>query len=139
MADLPRGPELLALAREVLLHELLPLLPEERRLDARRIANCMAIAERETQALGSTGSTLCDLRRLLVSEDAARDADDKETREGDDKETRAELRRFACGLRNGAFANSPERETLARAILWRMTIARLRLANPRFLAANGVA
>ena len=49
------------------------------------------------------------------------------------------LRRFACELRNGAFENSPNRDTRARAILWRMTIARLRLANPKFLAANGFA
>ncbi len=49
------------------------------------------------------------------------------------------LRRFACELRNGAFENSPNHDTRARAILWRMTIARLRLANPKFLAANGFA
>ena len=48
-----------------------------------------------------------------------------------------ELRHFARELRIGGFENSPEREAFARAILWRMTIAKLRLANPRFLAANG--
>jgi hypothetical protein len=47
--------------------------------------------------------------------------------------------RLARELRIGAFENSPEREARARAILWRLTIARLRLANPRFLAANGFA
>lgn len=47
------------------------------------------------------------------------------------------LRRFARELRIGGFENSPERAVLARAILWRLTIAKLRLANPRFLAANG--
>jgi hypothetical protein len=46
MHDLPHGPALLRLAREVLLDELLPLLPEERRLDARLVANAMAVAER---------------------------------------------------------------------------------------------
>ena len=49
------------------------------------------------------------------------------------------LRRFACELRNGAFENSPNRDARARAILWRLTIAKLRLANPKFLAANGFA
>ncbi len=47
MRDLPEAPELLALARDVLVSELLPLLPPERQLDARLVANCMAIAERE--------------------------------------------------------------------------------------------
>jgi hypothetical protein len=40
-------------------------------------------------------------------------------------------------LRNGAFETSPSRETAARAILWRLTIGKLREANPHFLAANG--
>ncbi len=47
MHDLPDGPALLALARDVLLNDLMPLLPPERRLEARLVANCMAIAERE--------------------------------------------------------------------------------------------
>ena len=50
MHDLPEGPALLALARDVLLNDLLPLLPLEHRLDARLIANCLAIAEREAAA-----------------------------------------------------------------------------------------
>jgi hypothetical protein len=49
------------------------------------------------------------------------------------------LRRFAADLRNGAFETSEPRERAARAILWRMTIARLRMGNPDFLAANGFA
>jgi hypothetical protein len=48
-------------------------------------------------------------------------------------------RRLARELRIGAFENSPERESRARAMLWRLTIAKLRLANPRFLVANGSA
>jgi hypothetical protein len=47
------------------------------------------------------------------------------------------LRRFALDLRNGAFETYPSQERAARAILWRLTIARLREANPQFLAANG--
>ena len=47
------------------------------------------------------------------------------------------LRRFALDLRNGAFETCPSQECAARVILWRMTIARLREANPQFLAANG--
>jgi hypothetical protein len=47
------------------------------------------------------------------------------------------LRHFAADLRNGAFETSPSREKAARAILWRLTIGKLREGNPQFLAANG--
>ena len=50
MHDLPDGPALLALARELLLDELLPLLPPERQREALLVANCMAIAEREANS-----------------------------------------------------------------------------------------
>jgi hypothetical protein len=43
---------------------------------------------------------------------------------------------FARDLRAGAFEGEP-RERHAREILWRLTIAKLRDANPRFLNANG--
>lgn len=46
----PDGAVLLEQARAALLRELLELLPESRRLDARMIANAMAIAERELAA-----------------------------------------------------------------------------------------
>jgi len=48
------------------------------------------------------------------------------------------LRRFAVDLRNGAFESWPSQECAARVILWRMTIARLREANPHFLATHGI-
>jgi hypothetical protein len=49
------------------------------------------------------------------------------------------LHGFARELRIGAFENSPDRKVHARAILWRLTVARLRRSNPEFLAANGFA
>ena len=61
MRDLPTGPALLALARDVLLHDLMPLLPQEAHLDARLVANSMAIAEREAMA-GEAGTEI--LREL---------------------------------------------------------------------------
>ena len=62
MRDLPTGPELLALARDMLLNELMPLLPEQRRLDARLVANSIVIAERE--AVLGTASAQQILREL---------------------------------------------------------------------------
>ena len=118
MRDLPSGTALLALARDVLLRELVPLLPEERRSDALLIARCMAIVEREAEA------TALPAHELQVFY-------------GADTCTDMLLRRLACELRIGAFENSPDREVCARAILWRLTVAKLRQSNPEFLAANG--
>ncbi len=47
MNNRPDGSELLAVARRVLLDDLLPLLPAEKTYDALMVANAMAIAARE--------------------------------------------------------------------------------------------
>jgi hypothetical protein len=118
MHDLPTGPVLLALARDVLINELMPLLPEKRRPEAVRVARCMAIAAREAEASAEAGPAI--LREIETL--CGRGVD---------------LRRFARELRIGAFENSPDRDVSARAILWRLTVAKLRRSNPEFLAANG--
>jgi Domain of unknown function (DUF6285) len=120
MHDVPDALSLLALARDVLVNDLLPLLPAERQFEARLVANCMAIAEREAAQPDPVEPIVPALQAL-----SGPSADEQL------------LHRFACELRNGAFENSPERAAQARAILWRLTFAKLRLANPRFLAANG--
>jgi Domain of unknown function (DUF6285) len=123
MRDLPAGPSLLSLARDVLLNDLLPLLPEQHRLDARLVANSMAIAERE-------GVFHDDAKRRILRELAAL---------YEVAETGPELLdRFARDLRGGVFEGSMPSDRDARAILWRLTIFKLRQANPRFLAANGL-
>jgi hypothetical protein len=127
MHDLPTGSQLLALARAVLLEELMPLLPSERRLDALLIGNCLAIAAREAAAgAGPMPAIDAELRSLY------------EAAAGCEPVAGDLWRRFAGDLRVGFFANSPDCEARARAVLWRLSIAKLRLANPRFLAANGV-
>lgn len=151
MRDLPEAPALLALARDVLVNDLLPLLPPERRLDARLVANCMAIAEREA---GRDAATTEAIRRELeilypgiplthpavpAGSPLSPGAGEGDERSKAGVDAAAESwRRFARDLRNGGFENSPERMAQARAILWRLTIAKLRLANARFLAANGL-
>ena len=122
MRDLPTGPALLALARDVLLNELMPLLPPTANLEARLVANSMAIAEREAiSGAAPAQGILHELKELCG-----------ERGEGE----QGLLRRFARDLRAGAFESKP-RERQAREILWRLTIAKLRDANPRFLNANG--
>ncbi|MBV9551746.1 MAG: hypothetical protein JO032_03025 [Alphaproteobacteria bacterium] len=123
MRDLPTSLDLLALARELLLDELAPLLPPERQRDAHLVATAMAIAMREEEA-GEAWQE--DIGRLLhgLYPSAARRPETL-------------LRAFAADLRNGAFETSPSLERAARAILWRLTIGKLREANPQFLIANG--
>jgi hypothetical protein len=123
MRDLPASLDLLALARELLLGELLPLLPPERERDAHLIASAMAIASREAQAGSGWQTVLRGTLRGFYADDVP----------GGDA-----LARFAADLRNGAFETSPSRATAARAILWRLTIEKLREGNPQFLAANGI-
>ncbi len=136
--DLPPGPALLALARDVLINDLLPLLPANHQLDARLVANCMAIAEREARETQSRTEPIeRELEALYPS--ALPRPFLAQTSRADRGEVvdQSLLRHFAHELRIGGFENSPEREAKARAILWRWTLAKLRLANPRFLAANG--
>jgi|SRR5271166_5625971 len=119
MRELPSGAVLLLLARDVLMNELMPLLPEERRADAMLVANCMAIAEREAKAPAEAEQAI--LREIEILCGPGADF----------------LRRFADDLRCGAFERSESHDQAARALLWRLTLAKLRRSNPEFLAANG--
>jgi hypothetical protein len=131
MRDLPETRDLLALAHELLLDELLPLLPPERARDAHLIATSMAIAAREAAGEGWQEAISTALSEFY--DDIAAHPDPLPG----GKERESVLVRFAADLRNGAFETSPSREKAARAILWRLTIAKLREGNPHFLAANG--
>ena len=119
MRDLPKSLDLLALARELLLGELAPLLPAERQRDAHLVATVMAITARE-----AAGAPWQEEIEILLG-DFYGDPD-------------ASLARLAADLRNGAFETSPSQAATARAILWQLTIEKLREANPQFLAANGL-
>ena len=149
MHDLPSGPALLALARDVLLNDLMPLLPRERRLDTLLVANCMAIAEREAVAGREPAQETARALEMLYGEatlthpapwagsplsgTAGEGAERSEAGEGE-----ADLlQRFARDLRFGAFEGSEPLGRDAHPLMWRMTIAKLRQANPKFLAANG--
>ena len=64
-AETPEGSVLLAEARRVTMEELLPLLPEARRYDARMIANAMAIVGRELSALRPPAPALKSLASAI--------------------------------------------------------------------------
>lgn len=118
--DLPSPGELLALGREWLLEELLPLIPPDRERELRLVATAMAIAEREEDI----GPAMAREIEVGLEQFYGFAYDDP-------------LRRLAADLRGGAFEPCGGREAAARAVLWRLTIGKLRMGNPQFLAANG--
>ncbi|MGE0259943.1 MAG: phosphotransferase family protein [Alphaproteobacteria bacterium] len=142
--DLPSGAGLLALGRELLLREILPLLPSERHRAVRLVATAMAIAEREAEAGEAPAREIAALLGDLYGEagDAARASrptDGQDARRPEDARACGDglMHRFAADLRAGAFDRCESRKQKARAILWRLTILKLREGNPGFLAANG--
>ncbi|HJU16946.1 MAG TPA: DUF6285 domain-containing protein [Stellaceae bacterium] len=144
MRDPPSGPRLLALARTVLSEELTPLLPPDRQDEARLVAAAMALAEREAAAGDAHFATILSELAAFYQEGPSPSrcagpslslhCGERAGVRGDPADL---LRRFAADLRCGAFAAA--RERAARALLWRLTLARLRLEHPEFLAANGFA
>src|SRR5207248_1804314 len=93
------GPALLALARDVLLKELIPLLPPTAHLEARLVANSMAITERE--AISGAAPAQGILRELeeLYGEGG----------EGEGEGEERLLRRFAGDLILAAAHATPEK------------------------------
>jgi aminoglycoside phosphotransferase (APT) family kinase protein len=132
--DLPSGAALLALGRAQLLDELLPLLPPGRHRELRLIATAMAIAEREALAGDLPASEI--LGRL--AEFYAGSEKSLSAPGGGEGALDVLPHRLAADLRVGAFDACGERGRAARAILWRLTILKLREGNPLFLAENGV-
>jgi hypothetical protein len=120
LRDQPSGLALVGLAREWLIGELLPLLPVERHRELRLVATTIAIAEREAV---SGDAPTHDILRLLTEFYGAAD--------------HGLLHRLAADLRMGAFERCDSRGQPARAILWRLTMMKLREGNPQFLVANG--
>src|SRR5215467_9067473 len=117
MHDLPSVPVLLALAREMLLNELAPLLPEEVHADARLLVDAIAIAERQAEAGDElTQDHLRDIAALynhdLTQPVPTLTLPRKRGREWEGAERKKDelelLRRFANDLRVGAFERSAQ-------------------------------
>ena len=131
LRDLPSGADLLALGREWLVDELLPLVPPERHRELRLVATAMAIAEREAAAGDGPTREIGERLSMFYGAPPTCRPDAGGPATGD------LLRRLAGDLRNGAFEACREREAAARAILWALTVSKLREGNPQFLAENG--
>jgi hypothetical protein len=153
MRDLPSTSDLLDLARRVSAEEL---PPAERQRHAHLVATAQAIAAREAEA-GERWQREIAAALVGFYEDVCRPGESRDPpvdrsnlgevdpgfRRDDSLDLsgggRELLARLAADLRNGAFETTPSRESAARAILWRLVLAKLREANPQFLAANGFA
>ena len=130
MRDRPSAAELLRIARQTLADELLPALPEERKLDALIIASVIAIAAREA-AFGDA-PLRAELARL-----AALYGDKPPPDEALAAAVERLSRRLAVDIRRGAFEADAAKLAEVKAHLLETALQKLRENNPRYLAAEG--
>jgi hypothetical protein len=119
MLERPDAGGLLETARDVLLRELLPHLPEAKRFEARMVANAMAIARRDTAA--DPAPVLVRLREVLDVPDAEPDA---------------LLRRLAAEIRAGERDPGRPGSAAAAEVLVALTRLRCTVSNPRALGSR---
>lgn len=120
MLERPDGGNLLDTAREVLLKELLPHLPEAQRFHARMVANAMAVARRE--AIADTAPALLALRLAMGAPAGA--ADDL-------------LQRLARDIRAGAHDPGRASHASVAAALLALTQLRCGVSAPKALGKAG--
>ena len=116
MLERPDAAGLLETARDVLLRELLPHLPESKRFEARMVANAMAIARRDMAA--DPAPVLARLRELL---------------EAPNVESETLLRRLATEIRAGGRDPGTPCHAAAAEVLAELTRLRCAVSNPRAL------
>ena len=134
MQDQPDVDNLLATARESILQYILPVVPQDQRLETLMVANALAIARRAVAAgetpLQQEFMGLNDIYRLTpppgINGGALRKAVEKLNA------------RLAEDIRAGVFdADDANRQTV-RTFLQNSTIRKLRESNPKMLAAEGI-
>lgn len=119
MREQPDGAALLAIAREVLRKELMPLLPKERAYEALMIANAMSIAERQLQGGDAAqGEEHSALQELL----------------GQQGDLAALNRVLALKVRAGEMDGNIR----AQQLLWQGVVQRVRESAPRVLQPYGL-
>jgi hypothetical protein len=124
MLDRPTGAELLTEARRTLLELLLPLLPADRRYEGLMVANAMAIATRELAGADNLRKAV-DALASLVGAAPIDDAPAEQLRRLEGQ--------LARDIRAGVYDAPGSRRDAARRYLREVTIARLRLSNPKAL------
>jgi hypothetical protein len=115
----PDASELLAIARQTLLDELLPQLPANLRYQALMVANAMAIAGRECVNGEQAQAAEVDRMAELLDEAPA---------------TSADVRRALCrAIRQGDFDTPGDEQERLLSALSAITRARLSISNPKVL------
>jgi len=117
--DRPTGAELLAIAAETLRRDVLPLVPDEKRLDTLMVLRAMAIAGREIEDAARAAHALADAIGALYA-GAPEPAGEPD---------RA---RLAADIRAGHF-DAADRARALHAALLADAVRRLELANPRYM------
>ena len=116
--DEPDARGLVAIALQTFRDSILPAVPAEHRFEALMIANALSIVERElatapepvlAAAVGGLIGETGDLETLTPQ--------------------------LCAAIDTGAF-DTPERQAELRAVLWKLTEARLSVSNPRLLAPS---
>jgi hypothetical protein len=134
MQDSPTSIEVLEAARATLLEAILPVLPEERRLDAFMIANAIAMVARSIEFADEP-----ERAEITRCEDVLGEAPTP-------METTAELasrvlhlnRRLCAEIRQGGFDAPGEKRDALKRHLWETTLQKLRGSNPKHLKAAGL-
>lgn len=130
MNNLPEAPALLRIARETLLAQLRPLVPEHARYALAMVANAMAIAAREAEA--GEAPALAALARL----DALYGRPARALAGAALQQALAEGERvLADDIRAGRFDAGDSRHAALMAHLRASVAARLRISNPKSLEA----
>lgn len=129
MSDIPDALDLLAIARETLMSELLPGLPRERRYIGLMVANAVAIAEREQLLAAQTDEReRAALRQRLNEVSTA--APDASGASPALSETRRAMR---MAIREGRFDDAPHAAALLNDLL-EVAAERVAISNPKALA-----
>lgn len=122
MSDRPHADELLRIARETLLQELMPQLPASAHYAARMIANAIAIAQREYGSGPLDGA----LRDRIVELAAANRGSNPDSAAG----------ALTDRLRAGAFDDDPGLRAAVHRMLSDWVIARLAISNPKAIVRS---
>lgn len=134
MQDSPTSTGLLDIARRTLLDNVLPTLPEARRLDGLMIANAMAIAARGMRFGDGPLREECARLEELLGELETEPAPAAEL----EARVRELNRRLAERIRGGVYDDpGPERDAV-RQYLRASTVQKLRESNPKHLDAEGL-
>lgn len=128
--DIPDAADLLAIARETLLDELVPALPKERRYAALMVANALAIAAREHR-LGADARRDESVRLHRLTHDIG---PSPRASIGVDAPDALPALRTAVrdAIRAGAF-DAPRREAALAAALLQIATDQVAIANPKAL------